>query len=487
MRRCSPRFSHLRGELRSGERAPLLVSCASSRLRQKQRNHELEILLEKYAEPFACWSWLQEDPYPGGFLREGWRLLLLNQPHDSICGCSSDQVHREIEVRFDQGEQIATMVKEESLNRLAGHIDTSGFPGKWGLLVFNPHSFPVDFPVEAELPDTGENDFSYLVDEIGRATPWQPLGGGSGEYFSMTGTPLQARMALGLLSGREIQGLYLNDFKISGPDQDGLLKVDLIMGHNPIGELDVEGLKKEVLEILADKKIKRIRAVARQSGERGLFLARDLPGCGWRSYAPARGASVPAGDLKVSRRGLENSFYRIKFNPDGTMDLLDKASGKELRHLHRLVDGGDRGDLYTFTAPEEDRLVDKPSRFPEGVKFEVTETGPVRATVRITRTTGYRPPSAGRRTLPPKGKLPDYHRHQPGYGNPGGLLRNCNRQPRPGPPPARTLPRSLSGSRMLGGRAFYRSQPLYATSRRRLQRLGGETRWPGPPKTVCRY
>jgi alpha-mannosidase len=382
------------GELRSGERAPLLVSCASSRLYQKQRNHELEILLEKYAEPFACWSWLQGDPYPGGFLRESWRLLLLNQPHDSICGCSNDQVHREIEIRFDQGEQIATMVKEESLNRLAGHIDTSGFSGEWGLLVFNPHPVPVDFPVEVELPDTGENGFSYLVDETGRTTPWQPLGGGSGEYFSLSGTPLQARMALGLLSGREVQGLYLNDFKISGPDQDGLLKVDLIMGHNPIGELDVEGFKKQALEILADKKIRRIRAVARQNGERGLFMARDLPGCGWRGYAPApgRGASVPSGDLKVSRRGLENSFYQIKFNPDGTMDLLDKASGKELRHLHRLVDGGDRGDLYTFTAPEEDRPVDKPSRFPEGVKFEVTETGPVRATVRITRT--YRIPAS---------------------------------------------------------------------------------------------
>ena len=36
--------------------------------------------------------------------------------------------------------------------------------------------------------------------------------------------------------------------------------------------------------------------------------------------------------------------------------------------------------------------MDKPSRFPEGVKFEVTETGPVRATVRITRT--YRIPDS---------------------------------------------------------------------------------------------
>lgn len=393
LRQSQARFAHLVGELRSGERAPLLVSCASSRLHQKKRNHELETLLEKYAEPFCCWSWLQGDPYPGGFLQESWRLLLLNQPHDSICGCSNDQVHREMEIRYDQGGQIATLVKDESLSRLAGRIDTSGLPGDWGLLVFNPYASAVDFPVEVELPSTEGKDFTCLVDEEGRAAAWQPLGGGSGEHFSISGTPLQARMALGLVSGREIQGLYLNDFKISGPDEAGLLEAELIMGKIPVGELDIEDLKKQALEILADKRIKKVRAVARESGRRGLFLARDLPGCGWRSYTPSTAgeAALPPGDLKVSRSGMENSFYRITFNSDGTMDLLDKASGKFLQRRHRLVDSGDRGDLYTFTEPEEDRPVDGPCRL-RGGRFEVKEAGPVRATVRITRT--YRLPAS---------------------------------------------------------------------------------------------
>ncbi len=394
MRKSDTRFSHICGELRSGERAPLLVSCASSRMYQKQRNHELEILLEKYAEPFACWSWLQKDPYPANFLQEAWHQLLLNQPHDSICGCCNDQVHREIEIRFDRGEQIATLVNEESMNRLVGHVDTRNFEGKWGLLVFNPHPVPVNYPVEAELPDTGGNSFSALTDDDGNAMPWQPLSGGRGEYFSVTGTPLQARMALGMIHGREVQGLYLNDFRIGEPDRDGLLRVDLIMGNDPIGEMDVDALKKMALEILADKRIKRIRAVARQSGERGLFLAKNLPPCGWRSYSPASGAREDRqqGDLQVGRRSLENSFYRIKFNADGTFDLLDRKSGIKIPRLHRLVDGGDRGDLYTFTAPEEDRLVKSPSLLTGGVKFEVTEIGPVRATIRMTR--NYRLPTS---------------------------------------------------------------------------------------------
>ncbi|NLZ28229.1 MAG: hypothetical protein GX887_04610 [Firmicutes bacterium] len=190
-----------------------------------------------------------------------------------------------------------------------------------------------------------------------------------------------------MINEREIQGLYLNDFRIGEPDRDGLLRVDLIMGNDPIGEMDIDALKKMALEILADKRIKRIRAVARQSGERGLFLAKNLPPCGWRAYSPASGAEKdePRSDLKVGRRSLENIFYRITFNADGTFNLLDRRTEVKISRLHRLVDGGDRGDLYTFTAPEEDHLVSRPSRLPGRVKFDVIETGPVRATIRITR------------------------------------------------------------------------------------------------------
>lgn len=388
MRRSSPRFSHLKGELRSGERAPLLVSCASSRLYQKQKVHELETLLEKYAEPFAGLASLQGHPYPRNFLQESWRLLLLSHPHDSICGCSNDQVHREIETRLDQGLQIATLIREESLDRLAGEIDTSALPEGPAVVVFNPHPFPADFPVEVELPATGGGSLTHLVDEKGEAVPWQRLSDDSGEYINITGTPLQARMALGLVRGGEFQGLHLNDYRISGPDEKGLLRADLIMGRAPTGEIDIEKLKGEALEILADKRVKKVHAVVRQSSERGFFLARNVPGCGWRCYAPAAEQQAVASplDLKVSRRSLENSFYRIKFNSDGTLDLLDRASGKELPGLHRLVDGGDRGDLYTYTKPEEDRPVEKPLRFPKGVKYEVVESGPVRATVRLTQT-----------------------------------------------------------------------------------------------------
>ena len=190
------------GELRSSERAPLLVSCASSRIHQKQRNFNVETLLEKYAEPLSAWAWLHGAPYPAGFLAESWRLLLLNHPHDSICGCSNDQVHREIEIRYDQAEQLAALVQEESTNFLSQQIDTSWFQAETGLIVFNPHPRPAGGLVEVMLPDLGERQVKAVVDREGRAYPWQSCRRRQQRIFFHNADAAAGPGRLGWVSGR---------------------------------------------------------------------------------------------------------------------------------------------------------------------------------------------------------------------------------------------------------------------------------------------
>ena len=43
-----------------------------------------------------------------GLLDLAWRIALENHPHDSICGCSVDRVHAQMESRFQRVEEIAT-------------------------------------------------------------------------------------------------------------------------------------------------------------------------------------------------------------------------------------------------------------------------------------------------------------------------------------------------------------------------------------------
>jgi alpha-mannosidase len=62
---------------------------------------------------------------------------------------------------------------------------------------------------------------------------------------------------------------------------------------------------------------------------------------------------------------------------------VDEASGTFSLDGHaglgRLVDGGDYGDTYNYSPPDEDRIVDTPS----SVTVEVVESGPMRARIRI--------------------------------------------------------------------------------------------------------
>ena len=60
----------------------------SSRVGLKQANVRCQTLLESWAEPLAVLA--APMGYDGGdaSLALAWRYLLLNHPHDSLCGCS---------------------------------------------------------------------------------------------------------------------------------------------------------------------------------------------------------------------------------------------------------------------------------------------------------------------------------------------------------------------------------------------------------------
>jgi hypothetical protein len=60
--------------------------------------------LERYAEPLQT---LYGDDDAEPFLREAWKRMFQNAAHDSICGCSADEVSAQVLVRYAEAEQIA--------------------------------------------------------------------------------------------------------------------------------------------------------------------------------------------------------------------------------------------------------------------------------------------------------------------------------------------------------------------------------------------
>lgn len=85
-----------------------LVNTVSSRVYQKIANYNLQNMLEKEIEPLYA---MVDTKYPHDKLRYAWRKLMENHPHDSICGCSVDSVHRSMDARFIDVEEIGTYLK----------------------------------------------------------------------------------------------------------------------------------------------------------------------------------------------------------------------------------------------------------------------------------------------------------------------------------------------------------------------------------------
>ena len=138
----APDLKTFEGELRGGKVAHLLSGVFSARMWIKQRNTSIEYLYEKYTEPLTTITWALDKynnfNYPKAFILTGLKWLIKNHPHDSICGCSIDQVHNEMETRFDWAEQIGNEVFKNSVLYLYDLITIKEDGKKIPIIVFNP-------------------------------------------------------------------------------------------------------------------------------------------------------------------------------------------------------------------------------------------------------------------------------------------------------------------------------------------------------------
>ena len=113
----SPLQHEVSGEIASGRYRPILRGVNSTRVWIKQENVACERLLLEWCEPL--------DALTGGTardeLRDLWRMLLQNHPHDSICGCSIDAVHDvDMAPRFAYVRERGDALAGRLLERLGG-------------------------------------------------------------------------------------------------------------------------------------------------------------------------------------------------------------------------------------------------------------------------------------------------------------------------------------------------------------------------------
>jgi mannosylglycerate hydrolase len=417
----------LHGEMRSSEYAHLLPAVLSTRMWIKQKNTATEHLLERWVEPLTAWAWKTGAPYPKGLVRQAWKFLLQNHPHDSICGCSIDQVHRENSVRFAQSQQISEGVVAQAMQSLVSVTDTRAptnvhkppagqepFP----IVIFNPAPGPRTEAVQAmtQLPGSLKN--AVVVDERGSRMPFHVVSRWRQELGSMP-VPREMLATAVALEGMKAPGEFINlaqstlvsmlglsesDYAITRINieegaQAGVVSVELMITRREqatINQQELQASESQVLALMQREDINTLEFIiidqARQTVD---FIAADLPAYGLKTYwiypgglqdegqsQPSTDSSTGQGQRAVSQpASIENEFYTVAANrEDGTLTVTDKQTGAVFTGLNRFVDGGDVGDLYTYCPPAHDTLISKPMEPP---KIELVSTGPIRSIMRI--------------------------------------------------------------------------------------------------------
>jgi mannosylglycerate hydrolase len=317
-----------RGELRSAARANLLPGVVSARIDLKAACSGAERWLARYAEPLQT---LYGEAWPEPFLRQAWTRMFQNAAHDSICGCSADEVSAQVLVRYAEAEQIGRELAERAVVRIATQVPHGAFA------VFNPSPHERTDLVELELvvPDEWEAVALELPD--GSRVPTQELHREEPLLWDTTLAGGEVPLAIARrLHGRELFERYVNGYRI----ENGRAVLEVADEPDPEW-LDVERLMRDVTVSTAEGEW-NLRVVARP--KRTVVAAVPAPPLGWTAVRPVPVSGTVPGTC-----------------PEPTV-------------VPRIVRGKDIGDSYNYAPPDDDDLVDTPVE----EWRETLEDGPLR-------------------------------------------------------------------------------------------------------------
>lgn len=162
------KFTLIKGELtgqKTTGKSPI-SDTASTHQQLKIKNHSVQNLLEQQSEPISVMAMLLGDTYRDSFLRYGWKKLMQNHPHDSICACSCDDVAIQMSARFDCARDVAEYVRNEAAEYIAENIDTKNL-GTKNLVVFHTNPGTTFATVKGEVWLKEPTDF-YITDKVGK-------------------------------------------------------------------------------------------------------------------------------------------------------------------------------------------------------------------------------------------------------------------------------------------------------------------------------
>ncbi|MCC5949981.1 MAG: hypothetical protein JJT89_16125 [Nitriliruptoraceae bacterium] len=310
----------------------LLAGTLSVRPRQKRLHADVQALLEGLAEPLAARALAAGVLLPGvgseepvgaadertsapslrGLLGLAWRHVLQGQPHDSVCGCGTDQVAQDTVRRYEAAAEVGTQVLDRALRRLGmptGHAVAEDAE-EIHLAVLNPLATPRCDEVVTTIDVPAGASIVAVHDAHGASLPFTARAGEAREDLDTDIATL--------------------------PTWPRTRRTELRVGQVAVPAAGWTTLRCQLVHDEARGPEASSRSASPDGPE------------GWDGSDDRR---IAAGDLVVEAAG------------DGTLVVRDVRLGRTLTGVGRLVDTGDRGDTYNHDVPRSDRtIVPEPRR-----------------------------------------------------------------------------------------------------------------------------
>lgn len=273
------------GEFRDNGADNVLTGTLSSRVYLKQMNVRAQADLEKKVEPlYTVLDTFGVKDYPQDYLTYLWKVLIQNHPHDSICGCSADAVHRRMVDRYERIEENTSDLLERGIQELNAHMNSAGLDKTdCRIILLNPTQLTENRTLlcEVDIP-TGEDKGSFAIYDGEREVPFIV-------------EKIEWDLARRILSPINLPGeSRVNRYHI---------RIDA-------GEVSGVGYRTLLLKLKEGK--------------------------------------LEISEKQADAYTMENENLAVKINANGTVDLTCKASGKVYAGILAIEDMVDRGDSYNY-------------------------------------------------------------------------------------------------------------------------------------------
>lgn len=315
----------LKGPMRDGPVGSIHTDVFSTHPEVMIENSHSENTLIRYAEPLSAFAWkFGLAKYPATYLEKIWTLLFQSHAHDSMHGLGPKTlVDGEIS-RLKQAGIIAKGLERKGLENITKEINTSKVSDtEYFLAVHNPSSFERTEIVEAYVDIPRDVILKYIIIE----------------------------------------------------DMDG----------NPIKVQEIE----RNTNIRAGIYHPRSRNMPFYCTKVHLYFeAENIPSMGYKTFKikwaekneypyPHEDWDAPrilANNMLSGVNQAENEYIRVKVNPDGTVNITDKETGRTYENLNYFMDMGDKGNMWTYDNIPNDRII---TSIGERANVSTTVNGPL--------------------------------------------------------------------------------------------------------------